>query len=78
MPSSYSKFKLEDINALGINAYSDKLFQNIEIPEILPSPILTTLLERATRKFIGTEKALIPKALMSSNLNFEYELGIFL
>ena len=57
MPSSYSKFKLEDIKALGIDAKFGLLFQNIEILEITPSPILTTLLERATRKFIGTEKA---------------------
>ena len=57
MPSSYSKFKLEDIKALGINAKFGSLFQDVEIAEKEPTSLLLAILERNQRSRMGSEKA---------------------
>ncbi len=57
MPTSYSKFKLEDIKALGIDAKYGLLFQGVEIAEKEPSALLLAVLERNQRSRMGSEKA---------------------
>jgi hypothetical protein len=57
MPTSYSKFKLEDIKALGINAQSGDMFEGTIIPEKEPSALLLAILERNQQSRMGTEKA---------------------
>ncbi len=57
MPSSYSKFKFEDLAALNIKIKDGILFEKKSIPEVVPSAYLTTTLEKNRKKKLRTEKA---------------------
>jgi hypothetical protein len=57
MPKSYSKYTLDDLFALDFKIETGDLFQGITIPNIAPSDLLITILQRAQQKNVGSEKA---------------------
>ena len=57
MPSSYSKFTIQDLNDLGIEVIEKPLFVSLNIPEKAPSDFLTATLERNQRRKLRSEKA---------------------
>lgn len=57
MPKSYSKFKLEDLEALGLTIMLSKIFMDEEILPLEPSDFFKSRLERGLKRNLGTEKA---------------------
>ena len=57
MPSSYSKFTIQDLNDLGIEVIEKTLFVSLNIPEKAPSDFLMATLERNQRRKLRSEKA---------------------
>ncbi|MDZ7933492.1 MAG: hypothetical protein U5M51_00630 [Emticicia sp.] len=56
MATSYSKFKYQDIEDLGVNVIRKKLFETLP-PAIQPSDFLNKTLEMNLKRHLGTEKA---------------------
>ena len=57
MPTSYSKFTIEDLNNLGIEVIESPLFTNDKIASIEPSSLLKQILERNMNRKLRSEKA---------------------
>lgn len=56
MPSSYSKFKIEDLEALGIKVRQTN-FLSSSITPVAPSPYLVTTITKNLKKPMSSEKA---------------------
>jgi hypothetical protein len=57
MPTSYSKFTIEDLNDIGIEVIEAPLFVGQAIAPVAPTDYLKITLERNARRKLRSEKA---------------------
>jgi hypothetical protein len=57
MPKSFSAFKYEDLDALGLKVINDPIFVGVTLPIVEPSDFLNKTLERNFRQKLHSEKA---------------------